>query len=58
MPSPDFIPYTDEELQQMQLGPYASDAVVPAESETTALSNSLPQDFIPYEGKELSLIHI
>ena len=53
MPSPDFIPYTDEELQQMQLGPYASDAVVPAESESTALSNSLPQDFIPYEGKEL-----
>lgn len=53
MPSPEFVPYTDEELQQKQLGPYAPDAVVPPSAGTTAPDNSLAQDFIPYEGKDL-----
>ena len=62
MPLPDFIPYTDEELKEKQLGPYASGASAPSIAGANAPVQTpvaqTPEDLsqlelVPYTGDEL-----
>ena len=62
MPLPDFIPYTDEELKEKQLGPYASGASAPSIAGANAPVQTPvaqpPEDLsqlelVPYTGDEL-----